>query len=131
MSIPFHQTVQSFVQFLWNWKVSGGNLVDQNTANQRAETCVACHNNLSSKEVRKGGCGVCQKMGNATINMIRSKIIKGNGTPSDAKLLTCGICGCCLKISVWIPNAVLLKSGDANAYPEFCWKKKVVEGRDI
>lgn len=131
MSVPFHKTVQSFVQFLWNWKLSGANLVDQNTANQRAETCVACHANVKSDEARKGGCGACNKMGNKVLNSIRDKIIKGNGTPHDAKLQSCLICGCDLKISVWIPNEVLLKTGDANAYPTHCFKKKILEGKEV
>lgn len=130
MAIINFKTVKSFTQFLWNWKLGGSQLVDQNTANLRAETCVACHNNVASGDVRKG-CGVCQKVGNKALDSLRTKIIDENHTPSDRRLLTCGICGCDLKISVWIPNDVLVSKEDANAYPEFCWKKKVLEDSNL
>lgn len=131
MSVSFFHTVQSFSQFLWNWVLSGGNLVDQNTANIRAGICASCHNNLPSSEVRKGGCSTCNKMGNYTLEKVRDTIIKGHRTTNDSKLLTCGLCGCDNRISVWIPNVVLLNIEDANAYPEFCYKKKRLENLDV
>lgn len=130
MGISTFQTVQSFAQFLWNWLLSGGKLVDQNTANLRAEICVACHNNKPSSEVRKG-CSACNKMGNMALNKIRGTIIKNNSTPLDARLLTCGICGCDNRISVWIPNVALIKVEEVMAYPSFCWKKKRSENLDL
>lgn len=130
MAVSTFKTVQSFTQFLWNWVIGGGQLLDQNTANIRAQTCVGCHNNLPSVDVRKG-CSACNKMGGAVINKIRSSIIKNHSTPSDGKLLTCGICGCDLRISVWIPNQALLKLEDANAYPSFCWKKKIQQNLEL
>lgn len=105
-------------------------MLDQNTANLRASICVQCHNNKPSSEVR-GGCSTCQKMGNKVINSVREQIIKGNSTPSDAKLLTCAICGCDNRITVWIPNQILLKVEDANAYPGFCFKKKILENLEV
>lgn len=130
MAITFFHTVKSFTQFLWNWKIQGSPLVDQNTANIRAEICAGCHNNKSSKDVRKG-CAVCNKMGNKALDQVRSSIIDNNHTTSDHRLLACAICGCDNRISVWIPNNVLLSLEDANAYPDFCWKKKILEGQNL
>ena len=130
MAIINFKTLKSFTQFLWNWKLSGSQLVDQNTANLRADICGSCHNNIASIDVKKG-CGPCQKMGNKALNSLREQIIDKNTTTNDAQLLTCGICGCDLKLSVWIPNQVLLQSTDANAYPEFCWKKKILDNQEL
>lgn len=130
MAVSTFKTVQSFTQFLWNWVIGGGKLVDQNTANIRAQTCASCHNNLPSADVRKG-CSACNKMGNSVINKIRGSIIKNNSTTSDRHLLTCGICGCDLRISVWIPNQALLKLEDSNAYPTYCWKKKIEQNLEV
>lgn len=130
MAIVNFKNVKSFVQFLWNWKLSGSQLVDQNTANIRASICSTCHNNNPGGDVR-GGCGVCNKMGNRAIDGIRDEIISGNRTTGDGDLKTCGICGCDLRILVWIPNAVLTEPVDANAYPSFCWRKAVLDGRDL
>lgn len=131
MAVTFFHTLKSFSQFLWNFKLQGSQIVDQNTANIRASICATCHNNRPSGDVRKGGCAVCNKMGNKAIAKVRSDIIGQNVTTSDSSLLACAVCGCDLRLSVWIPNSVLLASEDANAYPAFCWKKKVVEGQDL
>lgn len=130
MAITFFNTVKSFTQFLWNWKLQGSPLVDQNTANLRAEICAGCHNNKQSKDVRKG-CSACNKMGNKVLDGIRDSIISGHRTTFDGRLLACSICGCDNRISVWIPNEVLLTVEDANAFPAFCWKKKVTEGLNL
>lgn len=130
MAVTFFQTLKSFSQFLLNWNLNGGGLVDQNTANIRAEICSTCHNNKPSAEVR-GGCGACNKMGNAALNKFREAVIKNNRTTKDARILTCAICGCDSKLSVWMPNAALLGTADANAFPSQCWKKAVLEGRDL
>lgn len=130
MGVSYFSTIQSFAQFLWNYTLKGGGLVDQNTANIRADICAGCHNNKPSSEVR-GGCSVCNKLGNAALDKVRSSIIKNNHTTKDARLLTCAICGCDSRISVWMPNSALLNTGDANAFPSFCWKKKVLEGKDL
>lgn len=130
MAITFFKTVKSFTQFLWNWKLGGSQLVDQNTANLRAQICSSCHNNQAMGEIGKG-CGTCNKMGSRVLDGIRDEIISGNRTTADGYLKGCAICGCDLKISVWIPNNVLLSKEDANAYPEFCWKKAVLEDRNL
>lgn len=107
-------------------------MVDQNTANIRASICIGCHNNLPTKEIKKGGCSSCNKMGGIVLNSIRSKIIKGNKTTSDSKLLSCGLCGCDLRIKVWIPLEVLGQTKEeANAWPSFCWRKKILEDQQV
>lgn len=130
MAVSTFKTVQSFVQFLWSWYTTGGKLLDQETANARAAICVQCHNNKPSHEAR-GGCSVCNKMGGVVLQSVRAQIIKNNTTPSDAKLLTCALCGCDNRITVWIPNQILLKLEDANAYPAFCFKKKIQENLEV
>lgn len=130
MAVTFFHTVKSFTQFLWNWKLQGSQLVDQNTANIRAETCASCHNNKVGGDV-KIGCGVCNKMGSKVLDSVRDTIISGSRTTSDDRLLTCAICGCDNKISVWIPNVVLVNLEEVNAFPEFCWKKKRLENQNL
>lgn len=131
MGVSFFHSVQSFVQFLLNWTLKGGKLVEQGTADARAAICSACHNNKPTSEIRNRSCCGGNKVANAVISAARSKIIKDAKSTNDAKLLACAICGCDNKISVWIPNNVLLKPEDANAYPSFCWKKKITEGQDV
>lgn len=129
--MTFFSTVKQFTQFLGNYIASGGQLVDQNTANLRGSICVQCHNNKASKEVTGKECSTCMKAARSILGSIRSTIIKGNSTPNDRKLMVCGICGCDLKIKVWVPNNALISADDANAYPSFCWIKKIQEGKDL
>lgn len=132
MAIINFKTVKSFTQFLWNFKLSGSPLVDQNTANIRAQVCVDCHNNTASADVPAGrSCRICGKSGNKALDLLREPIIGKNKTPLDGRLMSCGICGCDLKLSVWIPNRILLSQEDANAYPSFCWKKKITENQEL
>lgn len=128
--ISVFQTVQSFAQFLNNWLLKGGKLVDQATANARAEICAQCHNNRSSKEVRKSCCGG-GAAANTAVAVARKLIIHNKTTTSDKKLLTCAICGCDNKIKVWIPNDAIYTKDDANAFPTFCWVKKIVEDKQV
>lgn len=131
MPVPFFQTVKSFAQFLANWTLKGGKLVDQETANARAAICASCHNNSPSAEVR-AGCGACRKGGDWLLDKVRNPITGGRRTPSDPKLKVCALCGCDLKIKVWIPNEALgVPKEEANAYPSFCWRKAMVDGKEI
>lgn len=130
MAVTFFQTLKSFSVFIKRFILNGGTLVDQNTANLRAAICAGCHNNKSSGDIRKV-CRVCGKLGAAAVDKFRSEVIKDNKTSSDSKILACGICGCDLKISVWIPSDVLVTKEDANAYPTFCWKKKILENVNL
>lgn len=128
--ISVFQTVQSFAQFLNNWLLKGGKLVDQNTANARAEICAQCHNCKPTKEVRKSCCGG-GAAANTAIAVARKLIIQNKSTTSDKKLLACALCGCDLKIKVWIPNEALYTKDDANAWPTHCWIKKIVENKEV
>lgn len=129
--IPIFQSVSQFVDFLKEWVNSGGQLVDQNTANTRAEICAGCHNNLASTEVRKTCCGG-GAASNAALWVARHMIIQNKTTPMDKQLLVCGLCGCDLKIKVWAPLQALKQTKeDANAWPTFCWCKKVLEDKEV
>lgn len=128
--ISLFKSVESFAAFLKNWILTGGKLVDQEVANARAKICASCHSNKSSNEVRKTCCGGGQAA-NMAVFAARQLIIQGKSTPYDKDLLTCEHCGCDNKISVWIPNEVLLHHNDANAFPTFCYKKKILEGKEV
>lgn len=130
MAVTLFKTVQSFAQFVKNFILNGGRLLDQNTANLRAEICAGCHNNKSTSDITKT-CSACNKISRFAVNKFRNMVIKDNITTSDARLLACGICGCDLKITVWVPNSALLSKEDSNAYPTFCFKKAILRDADI
>lgn len=130
MSLTFFQTIQSFGQFINNWIAQGKPLVSQEIANARAAICASCHNNVATHEI-KGGCSACQK-GSMILRKLKSTFIGSRTTPSDAKLKACALCGCPLQMKVWMPLAAMdSKVEEANAFPTFCWRKAIVEGKEI
>lgn len=121
----FLERFKTFAASLGDYIKSGGKLVDQNTANIRAEICVKCHNNVIEKEARKTCCGG-GIVESAVIVSTRAAIVGSRKTTSDKSLATCAICGCCNKTSVWFPSSPIGVSQDnKNAYPDFCWKKQI------
>jgi hypothetical protein len=101
----------------------GRRIESKDEADRRAAICQACHNNKGTSE-RPGGCGGCWKAANPVIDFIRARIVRGQHTPYDGKLKSCLICGCDLKLQVWIPREFLgVDEKTQNAYPTFCWKK--------
>lgn len=122
----FLERIRSFASTLTNYVNTGGKLVDQNTANIRAEICAACHNNVPDTEARKGCCGKGLVEG-AAILAIRTAIVGNRTTTSHSKLGSCAICGCVNNLQVWFPsNPLGMNEENANAYPSFCWKKQII-----
>lgn len=122
----FLERIQSFAASLTNYVLTGGKLVDQNTANIRASICAACHNNKPDAEARKGCCGK-GLVESAAILAIRKGIVGDRVTTSHARLGSCQICGCVNNLAVWFPsNPLGVSDENANAYPSFCWKKQII-----
>ena len=121
----FLERIKSFAAALAEYVKSGGQLVDQNTANIRAEICVACHNNKPESETRKGCCGK-GIIESAAIIAVRTAIVGKNSTKFDNRLATCAICGCDNKLAIWFPVKQLgVNEDNKNAYPSFCYKKQI------
>jgi hypothetical protein len=126
----FNRFAHAFTEFLRG----GGDFVDQNTANIRAEICAQCHNNVPDDEARvySGGCTTCNKafsgIENVFIDGIRKSVIGNKITTSHNKLKSCKLCGCDNKISVWFPLKVFNVSEETNnAFPFFCYKRTDVK----
>lgn len=132
MSTPLERK-QTFIQALKNYVLTGGHLVDQNTANIRAQICVQCHNNVRCEDARpaaKSSCSSCHRfigvIEDAAVRLAKAFILQGRQTPNNAELKCCNVCGCDLQLSVWFPTVPLgINEENKNAYPTFCWKKEI------
>jgi hypothetical protein len=93
--------------------------VSQDEANRRAEICARCYQNMTTNFC--AGCGAMQQ-----ITSLVAKV-KGKRTTSlDAKLYTCGVCGCRNEAIVHVNRNILLsgeKSETTNSRPDWCWLK--------
>lgn len=100
------------VRILSEWLGDGGTPVDQSLAQQRLNTCLHClHNkptNPNSIEKAVGEVIVEQE----ELRHDMAMILQGESNAG-----TCEVCGCYLKLKVWVPLSYL---GDRKM-PDICW----------
>ena len=119
-------SLQTLFESLKNYVLTGGQLVDQNTANIRAEICAACHNNKPDSEAKRGCCGKGLVASAASL-AIKKTIVGDRVTTSHSKLGKCDICGCPNNLTVWFPSNPIGDNDDTkNAFPSFCWRKQII-----
>lgn len=124
--VTLFKGIENFTNFLWGWVGAGKPLVDQAQANSRAETCVSCHNNVNVDQAVKIGC--CGRGMTNVLNDFTKRIIQTRSTPFDNRIKSCALCGCYLKMKVWVPiEAMGITKEDSNAYPTFCFIKKELD----
>lgn len=100
------------------WLGSGGEVVDANTAQERADTCLACplHNPDQNATVL---------IGEAVRRVLEAKNKIGLRVNNEDKLGSCSVCGCVLKLQVFEPVFLLEKQTAKDAgYAPQCWKVK-------
>jgi hypothetical protein len=101
-------------KILGAWMLKGFAKVSQQEADGRSKTCAACPFNQQAE-----GCTTCAS------NSIREAVEGVLGTSkSEAhdSLHTCQICGCTLKVAVWVPQYLLDKhKKPAAGKPAWCW----------
>lgn len=124
------ERAKSFLQSLKNYLLTGGHLVDQNTANTRAAICAACHANVAcadARPIKKSVCRSCGRFAEDTvIRLAKAALLQGRQTPYNASLKCCNICGCSNDLAIWFPTVPLgMNHENKNAYPSFCWRKDV------
>lgn len=104
----------SGVKVLGSWMWTGFKKVDIEEANRRATICAACPLNQPS-----GGCSACAA--NAMREAV-TQILGRDRTVAHDSLNVCHICGCSLKVAVWVPMELLLKHKPETAdRPAWCW----------
>lgn len=119
-------SLSNLFESLKNYVFSGGQLVDQNTANIRAQTCSTCHNNKIDPEAKIGCCGK-GLVASAVSMAIKKTIVGDRVTTSHNRLGICDICKCPNNLTVWFPsNPLGVNESSKNAYPSFCWKKDII-----
>ena len=101
---------------LKEWLGDGANPVPQELADQRANTCAHCPQNVRRKRVENVVAETIRRHEEA-----RSRILLR--TPNDANLNTCVTCGCYLKLKVWVPIEHQTDPG----FPGNCWVKRELE----
>jgi hypothetical protein len=117
----FHKANQiaNGVHILTQWLGSGGTPCDQETAQARANICIACPKN----EV---GFRLTEAVADAIKKNLEMKSEFGLRVDGEKSLHSCGICGCSNKLQVWCPAEYIkntFEESEKEKYPEPCWKK--------
>lgn len=106
--LPRVEEIKSFLTTLVNRHMGDVDFVPQGEADRRAGICASCpHNN------RVLDCTTCEDIASKAMGITREK-----KTKHDNMLEGCGICGCYLRVKVWMEKEILEKRND---YPEWCW----------
>ena len=99
-----------FVKTMAAWVAAGGQTVEQQEAQRRADVCQRCPLNI---EV--GGCTGCVDFAGQVLRALNGRHVTGAGT-----LRSCGVCSCSIPAMVWLPLEVL---GEHDGLPSWCWKR--------
>jgi hypothetical protein len=105
------------VRILKDWVGSGGSVVDQPLAQQRADTCIKCPRNVMGwKAPEKVAEAIRQQL---SLKNDMALVVKG-----EPALQTCEVCLCCNRLKIWCPIVPLTKymtRDDFSEYPPSCW----------
>jgi hypothetical protein len=120
------------IETLSDWLGKGLMHVSQETADHRSLSCIQsdtgepCPHNKAPHwwECHKGAIADAIKAQIEIKEKIRLK------TTFDDSLHMCAICGCCLKLKVWVPIDTVADHtapDHMQKYPSFCWQRKGIE----
>lgn len=100
------------------WLGSGGEVVDKETAQARANICLECPQNAQ-------GSGVTTAVAGAIKRHLEVKNKLGLRVDGSKKLKTCQSCGCVLNLLIWQKQEKVeseLNDTEKENLPAFCWK---------
>lgn len=102
-----------------DWLSSGGSPVEQELANKRAATCVACPKNVSGSWFTVAPAELIK----STLEARKDLKLE---TPNDAALKSCDVCKCLNRLKVWCPLSHIVAKTRPEimaAFPNTCWIK--------
>lgn len=100
---------------LADWLYHGQDVVDQSTAQQRANVCLKCPEN------QRGGV-VTTAVALAIKQQLELKNNLKFRVQGERGLKTCHVCACVNRLKIWIPLATLTTFTESlSNYPAHCW----------
>jgi hypothetical protein len=114
------------VAVISKWLGSGGEVVDQQTAQARACTCVG-PNNPTHKRCSNNVAGFrpTETVAAAVKQYLSVKNGLGLKVHGEEELGTCSACGCVLKLIIWEPQTKVqreITDDERPRLPSWCWK---------
>lgn len=112
------KTMVDGVKNLTLWVGSGGEVVSQEVAQERANLCFTC-------PLNQRGMGVTGEVAEATLKFLEFKNSLDLRVDREAELHHCFGCGCVLKLLIWEPSLNIKKqltASEVEVSPPYCWK---------
>lgn len=103
--------VKNFLYSASSFIESGASFVPQEEADRRAAICERCPLN-----VPVSGCFGCAGIANAAMDFVAQR-----KTAKDEALQSCNVCGCFLRVKVWMPEESMSQGQE---WPKWCWNYK-------
>jgi len=105
-------------EVLKEWLGEGGQVVDQDTAQHRANICLKCPHNIT-------GFPVASVVAKAIKLHLSVKNKVGLRVDGEKQLHTCDLCGCVLRLLIWEGQSRVsghLTELEKTKSPSYCWK---------
>lgn len=105
-------------RILADWLGSGGHVVHQNLAQDRADTCGICPHN-------KAGVKVVESASQAIKEQVELKNHLQLRVSGEKGLRSCELCDCPLRLKIWLPiERVRPTDEERDLFPLHCWLRK-------
>lgn len=108
------------VEVISEWIGSGGEVVEQEEAQARADICATCAKN-------RPGMPLTETVALAVRRHLETKNKIGLRVEGEKRLAACEVCACQLRLLIWKSQASVvaeMPDGEREKYPDFCWKLK-------
>lgn len=105
---------------LVDWLGKGGDVVPKRLADKRARTCAYCEYNGQPLWWEKSKDTVAQWI-RAQLEIKHDMKLKA---AREGDLNICQVCGCCLRLKVWVPTSHIVENTSVKTmkeFPEWCW----------
>lgn len=106
------------------WLGAGGKPAPQEVAQSRADICLQCPHNDSSKGIYGG---LKKNIASTVRRQIELRGKMKLAVDGEERLHLCGVCGCVLILLVHVPEELLVEhlKTDEHIYPDYCWKGRL------
>lgn len=103
---------------LCDWIGSGGNVVDRDVAQARADVCLKCPLHTAKWSFVESVAGAIKQQ----IGLKKHLKLRVDG---EKKLHVCSVCGCAMRLKIWLPMERIKPDGDEKSkYDPNCWLLK-------
>jgi hypothetical protein len=117
--------IQQGAQILNQWLGAGGEPVDGDLAEERADVCRDCPENVRGNWLDR----IKGEAASVIKDYLAVKAAQGLEVPDERDIGFCKQCGCALQLKVWCPiehiKAHMTRS-EMLEFPTFCWIRKEI-----